>query len=59
LLLTHQAKELSVIMTGMSIPRTKQLHEKLEMLLNLYVGRAAYRLTRYWIFGFRNWEWMS
>jgi hypothetical protein len=52
----HQAKELSMIMTGMSIPRTKQLHKKLEMSLNLYAGRAAYRLTRYWIFGSRNWE---
>jgi hypothetical protein len=45
--------------TGMSMLRAKELQEKLEISLDLNVDLVAYGLTRCWIYGCRNWLWMS
>lgn len=50
---------MSMIMTRMSMLKAKELQQKLEILLDLNVDLVACRLTRCWIFGCRNWLWMS
>jgi len=50
---------MGMVMTRMSMLRAKELQQKLEISLDLNVDLVAYGLTRYWIFGRRNWLWMS